>query len=219
MLPLLPPPHRLLKFEHQAQSEGFQWIIGVDEAGRGPLAGPVVASAVLLRDTRFANRIFDSKQITPRQRERAFHEIFDKAYVGIGIMSESVIDQLNILRATHWAMASAVRRLMAQIPAYPAIVERQPQRVCLLIDGCSFESDLPFCVKTIVRGDAQSLSIASASIVAKVYRDRLLACFDRIYPQYGFRQHKGYPTRQHRQAIQEHGLSPFHRKTFHVAVV
>lgn len=195
----------LLKFEKKALDEGFSFVIGVDEAGRGPLAGPVVAAAVHLRDYEFQNTINDSKKLSPLQRERAFDEIRERSWVGVGIVSEAVIDSINILKATHQAMAFAVKDLIAKCPA---------QNVCLLIDGNSFKSDLPYAVRTIVGGDGLSLSIACASIIAKVTRDRILEEYDKTFPQYGFAKHKGYPTAEHKLAIRTHGLSPIHRKTF-----
>ncbi len=212
-------PHRrnfMLTFENEAGLAGFERVIGIDEAGRGPLAGPVVASAILLRSTSFVARVDDSKKMTDRQRERAFLEIFEKSYVGIGVMSEAVIDSHNILQATFLAMASAVRQLMESLPAQEKAQPEFQKRTLLLVDGPLFKSDLPYPFRPIIDGDARSLSIACASIVAKVYRDRILKTYDRIYPQYGFKQHKGYPTVSHRKAILENGLSPIHRRTFKV---
>ena len=203
----------MLYYENQAKRKGFRFIIGVDEAGRGPLAGPVVAGAVLLKRRKFQNKIADSKKITPQQRERAFHEIFQNAYVGIGLINETVIDSQNILKATHHAMNRAVQQLIAQLSGIHT-QDGLSSYVYLLIDGNSFKTELPYCYQTIIRGDNRSLSIACASIVAKVTRDRILNIYDRIFPQYGFRQHKGYPTRAHREAIFRNGLSPIHRKTF-----
>ena len=206
----------MLTFENEAKATGFKWIIGIDEAGRGPLAGPVVASAVLLRSTSFENKINDSKKMTELQRERAFFEIFENAYVGIGMMSEAVIDSVNILQATFLAMTSAVRQLVVSLPKDVAGVEGFERQVMLLIDGPHFKSDLPYRFRPIIDGDAHSLSIACASIIAKVYRDRILKTYDSVYPQYGFKTHKGYPTASHRKAILENGLSPIHRRTFQV---
>ena len=206
----------MLTFEQKAGSAGFCRIIGIDEAGRGPLAGPVVASAVLLRSTSFDVRVDDSKKMTERQREQAFLEIFQKSYVGIGIMSEAVIDSHNILQATFLAMASAVRQLVESLPQEERSKPDFNKTTILLVDGPLFKTDLPYAFKPIIDGDAKSLSIACASIVAKVYRDRILKTYDCIYPQYGFKKHKGYPTASHRKAISENGLSPIHRRTFQV---
>ena len=202
----------MLTFERKAASCGFRFIIGIDEAGRGPLAGPVVAAAVLLKTHQFDNRIDDSKKMTPQARESAFHEIFDKAHVGIGIMSEEVVDAVNILNATFFAMSWAVCRLVERVRLeHP---DCRDEQFFLLVDGPHFKSDLPYAVKKIIGGDGLSLSIACASIIAKVYRDRVMEGYDQVFPQYGFKQHKGYPTAQHRLAIKEHGPSMIHRRSF-----
>lgn len=206
----------MLKFENKAKRKGFAVVIGVDEAGRGPLAGPVVASAVKLHTTSFHSRIDDSKKLSPRERQDAFIEIFEKASVGVGIMSESVIDEVNILEATFLAMSNAIEELMPKLSINNN--EIFPNRVCLLIDGNRFKSELPYPFWTIVKGDSLSLSIACASIVAKVIRDRILNCYDQVFPQYGFKAHKGYPTLGHRQAIRKFGTTPIHRQSFHYSL-
>ncbi len=204
----------MLYYEQKASRNGFNIIIGVDEAGRGPLAGPVVAAAVWLKSYTFQNKIDDSKSLSAAQREKAFFEIFENAQVGIGIISEAVIDTVNILEATYLAMSSAVHRLIRKFSNQQTPDPQFSSKVCLLIDGPAFKSSLPFTYEPIINGDALSLSVACASIVAKVTRDRILESYDRILPQYGFKQHKGYPTRAHKMAIQEHGLSFIHRRTF-----
>lgn len=182
-------------------------IIGVDEVGRGPLAGPVVAAAVALKTTRFKNRIDDSKKLTSRQRESAFFEIINKSIFGIGIANEKIIDNLNILVATRLAMEQALDALLDNLKHH------KKQYIHILIDGnVKLDISLPFT--NIIRGDSKSKSIACASIVAKVTRDRLMCLYDRIYPQYGFFQHKGYPTKMHREAIKRFGSSLIHRTTF-----
>ena len=206
----------MLTHENEARKKGFRFIVGVDEAGRGPLAGPVVAAAVSLKAHAFKSKIDDSKKLSPQQRKEAFYEIFEHAYVGIGIINEVVIDDVNILRASHLAMTSAVRQMIGQLEKSKENLNTAAGCILLLIDGNSFSSDLPYAYKTIVNGDALSYSIACASIVAKVYRDRLLETYDRIWPQYGFKKHKGYPTLEHRRAIEQHGPSPIQRKTFQV---
>lgn len=204
---------RLSASEQKIQAQGFNLVIGIDEVGRGPLAGPVVAAAVLLKKRKFRVPIRDSKVMTPESRQEAFHEIFDNAYVGVGVMSETVIDQVNILQATFLAMTNAVRQLILRLSREKEKIYH-PSQICLLIDGNQFKSDLPYAYRTIIGGDAKILSIACASIVAKVTRDRILNMYDQIFPDYGFSQHKGYPTREHRMAIQRKGLSLIHRKTF-----
>jgi ribonuclease HII len=204
----------MLHYETQAQNKGLRFILGVDEAGRGPLAGPVVAAAVCLRHFDFKNPINDSKKMSAKAREAAFHEISEKAHIGIGIMSEKTIDIVNILNASHMAMEMAVKELIHRMPREAVSSQIFVQQVVLLIDGNIFRSQLPYQYQTIVEGDGKSLSIACASIIAKVYRDRILGVYDKVFPQYGFAQHKGYPTETHRRAIKEHGASLIHRKTF-----
>jgi len=190
----------MLSHEKKAKSRGFTVIAGIDEAGRGPLAGPVVASAVILTDLKFTHRIDDSKKLSPRKRELAYQEIITKAIVGIGTAPEDVIDQINIRKATILAMKNAVTNLGVD-PDY------------LLIDG-RLELDVPHKQKCIIRGDSKSLSIAAASIVAKVTRDRMMKSYHRLYPGYRFDLHKGYGTKAHIMKIKRFGLSPIHRRTF-----
>ncbi|MBF0593481.1 MAG: ribonuclease HII [Candidatus Omnitrophica bacterium] len=205
----------LIEFDHQAKAgNGFRFVFGVDEAGRGPLAGPVVAAAVYLKATDFTVPVNDSKTLTAARREKAFHQIHERAYVGVGIMSETVIDSVNILRASHLAMAAAVKDLLAHIPQEIKEADGFTSAVNVLIDGNSFTAEIPFNVETVIGGDGKSLSIACASIIAKVTRDRYIDMYDSIYPQYGFAKHKGYPTAAHRAMIARYGLCPIHRKTF-----
>ncbi len=204
----------LIEHETEASKKGFRFILGVDEAGRGPLAGPVVAAAVYLTSYNFTSPINDSKKMTEKARNNAFHEIFERGVVGIGIMSEMAIDQVNILNASHRAMEAAVKQLVRRLAGETVLSESFLKQVILLIDGNSFQSQLPFAHKTIIGGDAKSLSIACASIVAKVSRDRIMERYDGIYPGYGFKKHKGYPTSTHRDAIRSIGPSQIHRKSF-----
>ena len=197
----------MLYYERKLKSQGFDIIIGVDEAGRGPLAGPVVAAAVTLKTTRFKNRIDDSKKLTPQQREKAFLEIREKAVFGLGVISDKIIDSVNILVATRLAMKKAISELLGKLG------QQETKRIHLLVDGnMALETELP--ATYIVKGDGKSKTIACASIVAKVTRDRLMSLYDREFPQYGFLRHKGYPTLAHRQAIKKFGLSAIHRNTF-----
>jgi ribonuclease HII len=204
----------MLALENEIKRQGFNLVIGVDEAGRGPLAGPVVATAVALKDHHFSCKITDSKKISPRQREIAFLEILDKAYVGVGVMNERIIDRVNILQASFLAMRDAVEALVARVPGVPPNMEERKDGICLLVDGNRFVTDLPYTYRTIVKGDAAVLSIACASIVAKVLRDRIIRIYDDIYPEYGFRQHKGYPTLKHKLALRKFGPSLIHRQSF-----
>lgn len=191
---------KLLSQERKLNKEGYKLIAGVDEAGRGPLAGPVVASAVILKDTSFSCEINDSKKLSSRKREIAHKEILTKAVVGVGIVGEKAIDEMNIYRATIKAMQDAIADLGIR-PDY------------VIVDG---KMKLPArCpVKCIVKGDSKCLSIAAASIIAKVTRDRIMAGYHEEYPQYGFAKHKGYPTRAHKSALKTHGPSPIHRMSY-----
>ncbi|MBW2108348.1 MAG: ribonuclease HII [Deltaproteobacteria bacterium] len=188
-------------FEEQARKKGFSLIAGIDEAGRGPLAGPVVAAAVILPQGVCLPGLNDSKKLTPRQRERLFEAIYVQAVsIGIGIVDPVEIDRINILQATRVSMAMAVDNL-------------RPRPQCLLIDGTTpITSLLPQrCIK---HGDRRCKSISAASIVAKVTRDRIMQRYDLDFPEFGFGKHKGYGTKAHCKAIETFGCSPIHRKTF-----
>lgn len=190
-----------LAFEAQARRRGFRLVAGLDEAGRGPLAGPVVAAAVILPSDWKAEAVKDSKQLSPAQRERLDRVIRTEAVsVGVGVVEPAEIDRLNILQATFKAMAAAVAEL-------------SPPPDCLLIDG-PYSLPLPLPQKGIPGGDRKSLSIAAASIVAKVYRDRLMEAYHARYPAYAFRVNKGYATRAHLEALKRHGPCAIHRLTF-----
>lgn len=197
----------MLYYERKFKSKGYDFIIGVDEVGRGPLAGPVVAAAVSLKKNRFKNRIDDSKKLTSKARETAFPEIFSKAYIGVGIISEKVIDRLNIEVATRLAMKKAIKG------AIGGVKNARRKRIYILVDG-NVRLDLAFPYCNIIRGDSKSKSIASASIVAKVVRDRIMSEYDKTFPGYGFIEHKGYPTERHRQALKKLGPSAIHRLSF-----
>ena len=212
------PQADMFRYETQAREKGLRFILGVDEAGRGPLAGPVVAAAVYLRQFDFKNPINDSKKMSAKAREAAFYEIFEKAYVGIGIIGEKAIDIVNILNASHLAMEMAIKELIRSMPKGIVSDKTFCQQVVLLIDGNIFRTQLPYRYQAIIGGDGKSLSIACASIIAKVYRDRILNVYDKIFPQYGFSKHKGYPTQAHRMAVKKYGSLIIHRKTFHGAV-
>lgn len=199
----------MLYYEKKAKTKGFSFVIGIDEAGRGPLAGPVVAAAVQCRSSRFRNRIADSKMLTPRQREKSFLEINEKAAVGVGIMNEGVVDSMNIVGATRLAMEQAVENLF-----YRLRKNVRKKNVILLIDG-TVPLTLPYNSKNIIKGDTRSLSIASASIVAKVVRDRIMDAYHQVYPHYYFNKHKGYGTKRHFRAIRKHGSCLIHRKSFY----
>ena len=199
----------MLYHERQAGKKGYSIIIGVDEAGRGPLAGPVVVAAVHLKTFRFKSRVDDSKKLTETQRNNAFAEIIKKSDFGVGVIRESVIDEINIARAASLGVDDAVLKLLSSLkkprPVY--------KNTILLLDG-TLDSSLPYYCKEIIGGDGLSFSIACASIVAKVIRDRIMQAYDRMYPQYGFGLHKGYGTKKHMENIGRYGLSAIHRKTF-----
>ena len=194
------------RFECKARGCGYRMIAGIDEAGRGPLAGPVMAAAVILPPGYEHPEITDSKKLSPRQRERLYGVIErDAVSIGIGIVEAPVIDTINILQATLIAMKEAV-------------LELSPSPDYLLIDGLN-RIDLAIPQETIIRGDSLSISVASASIVAKVSRDRLMEMYHRQFPQYNFLCNKGYGTREHREAILKFGRSKIHRRSFRVAEI
>jgi ribonuclease HII len=175
-------------------------VAGVDEAGRGPLAGPVVAAAVVLDPQAIPDGIADSKALDAKTRRSLYQAIIATAEVGIGVAGVDRIDADNILNASLWAMTQAVAGLV-----------RQPKLV--LVDG-NKAPQLECSARAIVQGDAKCLSIAAASIVAKVTRDAMMAEIARDYPHYGFDRHKGYGTREHHEAIARHGVTPHHRRSF-----
>jgi ribonuclease HII len=191
-------------------------VIGVDEAGRGPLAGPVLAAAVAVflpvgrRDFADLPIVRDSKEMTPAAREAAYRRIIRHknlvcASVAVG---EKIIDKINILEASKLAMVRAVRKATRQIK------DKIPTgKIVCLIDG-NFSIKIPYEQKSIIGGDAKVFCIAAASIVAKVRRDRLMEKIGKLYPEYGFTRHKGYGTKEHLAAIEKHGLCPVHRRTF-----
>ena len=189
----------LMEYEIKAQNIGYKIVAGVDEAGRGPLAGPVVAAAVVLTKGVKLNSLDDSKKLSARKRVELFPKIQTMSH-GIAVIGQEIIDDINILQATRLAMKQAVEKIMIN----PDI---------LLIDG-NQKIDSPIEQWTIVKGDAKSFSIAAASVLAKVTRDRLMDEYHQQYPQYEFARHKGYGTQRHRELIVRHGPCPLHRKTF-----
>ncbi|MDD5437031.1 MAG: ribonuclease HII [Candidatus Omnitrophica bacterium] len=191
---------RLLRIERRLSRSGHRLVAGVDEAGRGPLAGPVVAGAIILKETDFACEIDDSKKLSAKKREKAYREILKKAIVGVGIVDEKTIDEINIYQATLKAMQLALQDL--KIPPDYVIVDGRMK----LTTKCP--------LKCIIKGDSKSMSIAAASIIAKVTRDSIMKRYDEEYPQYGFARHKGYGTRLHKEALVKFGPSPIHRYSF-----
>ncbi len=190
----------LYQFEKPLWQHGVKYIAGIDEAGRGPLAGPVVAAAVILKPNVILKYVDDSKKLTEKQREKALIEIKENALaIGIGVVSVEEIERINIYRAAREAMLSAIEQLKIK-PQY------------LLIDAMPIELDIPS--NSIIKGDQKSISIAAASIVAKTTRDAYMLEMDKLFPEYGFKQHKGYPTKAHIEALETYGYTPIHRKTY-----
>lgn len=207
-----PKNQKLQQFDLDVRKGGWKVLAGVDEAGRGPLAGPVVAAAAIVRDLEapFSARIDDSKKLSSKARDAAFEEIQARCLVSVAVKDAARIDTINIYEATLEAMREAVEGLAAAAEAAGSGTQK-PSLV--LIDG-PIKLGVRFPVRGIVGGDAQSISIACASIMAKVTRDRMMMTFHEQYPQYGFDQHKGYGTAQHMEALKLHGPCPIHRKSF-----
>lgn len=192
----------LWNYEHAAFEESYRLVCGVDEAGRGPLAGPVCAAAVILPPDLEIEGLNDSKKLTDKRRRALYDVITDQAIAyGIAFASEQEIDEINILQATFLAM----RRAVGQLATKPDLA---------LVDGNREPDFGAIPVKTIIKGDSLSANIAAASILAKVTRDRYMEEQDKIYPQYGFALHKGYGTQAHYAALREFGACPLHRRTF-----
>ncbi|WP_226675439.1 ribonuclease HII [Mesobacillus jeotgali] len=190
----------MTSFERKYRSEGFEYIAGIDEAGRGPLAGPVVAGAVILPENFYLPGLNDSKKLTESKRDEYFEVIMSEALaVGVGLINAAEIDEINILQASKKAMLSAVNQL-GITPDF------------LLIDAVKLDTPYPF--EALIKGDSRSISIAAASIIAKVTRDRLMKELSIEFPQYGFGANMGYGTAEHLRAIKEHGVTDHHRKTF-----
>lgn len=195
----------LFEYDSEIRQQGCGVLCGIDEAGRGPLAGPVVAGAVILPDGVEILGLNDSKKLSEKKRDNLYDIILEKAlYYGIGYASHEEIDEINILNATYLAMRRAVENLLAQGAVGIDL---------LLVDG-NRDPKIGYPTRTVVKGDGTSASIAAASILAKVTRDREMLQLDQEYPAYGFAKHKGYPTKAHYQAIEENGICPIHRKTF-----
>ncbi len=192
--------YNLYLYEEKLLSAGYTYVAGIDEAGRGPLAGPVVAAAVILKPGAKLEHVDDSKKLSEKQRERALVEIKENALaIGIGVCSVEEIDKINIYRAAREAMISAIKQLKIK-----------PQ--FLLIDAMPIELDIPS--ESIIKGDQKSVSIAAASIVAKTTRDAYMLEMDKIFPEFGFAKHKGYGTKLHKEMLEQYGYTPIHRKTY-----
>ena len=187
-------------YENELYKQGIKLIAGIDEVGRGPLVGSVVTAAVILKEDFYDERIQDSKKLTPKKREMLYDVIYENAIsIGIGISSEKVIDKINILNATKKAMLEAIDNLSVK-PEY------------LLIDAVKLDTSIPSM--SIIKGDAKSQSIAAASIIAKVTRDRMMLELDKKHPEYDFKHNMGYGTKKHIEALYKYGPLKEHRKTF-----
>lgn len=193
--------HNMTEYERQCYSQGYKLVAGIDEVGRGPLAGPVLAAAVILGEGVVIPGVNDSKKLSEAKREYLYEEIKAKALaIGVGMAEVELIDEINILNATYVAMKQAISALSVE-PDY------------LLLDAVTLK-DVHIKQQGIIKGDSLSLSIAAASIIAKVERDRLISAYDSIYPQYNFSKHKGYGTKEHMDCIRKYGLLPVHRRSF-----
>ncbi|MCY7177998.1 ribonuclease HII [Streptococcus gallolyticus subsp. gallolyticus] len=193
----------MLRYEKELYQQGYQAIAGIDEVGRGPLAGPVITACVILPKNCKIKHLNDSKKIPKNHHEEIYQEILARALgIGIGIVDNNVIDQINIYEATKVGMLQAINQLKGEVtkPDY------------LLIDAMHLETSIP--QQSLIKGDANSLSIAAASIVAKVTRDRMMADYANDYPGYAFEKNVGYGTKEHLEGLKKYGITPIHRKTF-----
>ena len=193
---------KLKEIENELYKKGVTKICGIDEAGRGPLAGPVVVAAVIMPEDSMLEGVNDSKKISEKKREKLYDEITESAIAwGVGIINQKEIDNINILNATKKGLTTALLELTEK----PDII---------LVDALTGIDTLGIPYQSIIKGDAKSYSIAAASIIAKVTRDRIMREWDEIYPEYGFEKHKGYGTKAHIEVIKNQGICPIHRKSF-----
>ena len=193
---------KLKEIEEEIYNLGIETICGIDEAGRGPLAGPVVVAAVIMPRYSMIDGINDSKKVSEKKREKLYEQIINEAITyGVGIIDQKEIDEINILNATKKGLTIAIKELKIR-----------PDRI--IVDALEHIDTCKIPYTPIIKGDAKCYSIAAASIIAKVTRDRIMRQWDEVYPQYGFQKHKGYGTAAHISAIKEYGICPLHRKTF-----
>ncbi|MCI9063447.1 MAG: ribonuclease HII [Clostridia bacterium] len=193
---------KLKQMDKEFFNMGMEYVCGIDEAGRGPLAGPVVVASVIMPKDSMLEWVNDSKKVTEKRREILYDKILEEAIsYGIGIIDQEEIDEINILQATKKGLTKAVSSM-----------NKKPD--IILVDALKGIDTLGIPYKSIIKGDANSYSIAAASIIAKVTRDRIMKEWDKVYPEYGFAGHKGYGTAKHIQAIKEYGLCPIHRRSF-----
>ena len=194
--------NEMKRIENELYDTGLEYICGIDEAGRGPLAGPVVVAAVIMPKDSMIEGVNDSKKVSEKKRELLYDLIINEAIsYAVGIIDQKEIDRINILNATKEGLTTAVKGL-----------EIRPQRI--LVDALQGIDTCKIPYTSIIKGDAKCYSIAAASIIAKVTRDRIMRQWDEIYPQYGFEKHKGYGTKMHIDAIKEYGICPLHRHSF-----
>jgi len=192
----------LKEMENELHKKGFEYICGIDEAGRGPLAGPVVVASVIMPKDSMIEGVNDSKKVSEKKREKLYDEITENAIAwGVGIINQNEIDDINILNATKKGLTLSLQEL-----------SKKPDLI--LVDALEKIDTLGIPYEAIIKGDAKCYSISAASIIAKVTRDRIMREWDKVYPQYGFEKHKGYGTKMHIDAIKEYGICSLHRKTF-----
>lgn len=193
---------QLKEYENQLRSKGFEFICGIDEAGRGPLAGPVVVASVIMPADSIIEGVNDSKKVSEKKREKLYDLILEEAIsYGVGIIGQDEIDDINILNATKKGLTMSLKEL-----------DKKPDLI--IVDALTHIDTLGIPYESIIKGDAKCYSISAASIIAKVTRDRIMREWDKVYPQYGFERHKGYGTAAHISAIKENGLCPLHRLSF-----
>ena len=200
------------KIEKGLYQKGVKSICGIDEAGRGPLAGPVVVASVIMPEDSMIEGVNDSKKVSEKKREKLYEQIIEEAVAyGVGIIAQSEIDRINILNATKEGLTLCIKELEKDLKEKNRGIEK-PE--IILVDALTkIDTDhIPY--QSIIKGDAKSYSIAAASIIAKVTRDRIMRQWDEVYPEYGFAKHKGYGTAMHISAIKQYGICPLHRKTF-----
>ncbi len=196
----------LKKEEEKFYKQGILTVCGIDEAGRGPLAGPVVVACAMMKPDSMIEGVNDSKKISEKKREKIYEQIIEEAVAyGVAIIDQNEIDEINILNATKKGLTMCIKEVENKLNEKPEVI---------LVDALTkIDTDgIPY--KSIIHGDSLSYSIAAASIIAKVTRDRIMRQWDEVYPQYGFAKHKGYGTKMHIDAIKEYGLCPLHRRSF-----
>ena len=203
---------QIQKIERELYQKGVKSICGIDEAGRGPLAGPVVVASVIMPEGSMIEGVNDSKKVSEKKREKLYEQIIEEAVAyGVGIIDQNEIDRINILNATKEGLTLCIKELEKDLKEKNRGIEK-PE--IILVDALTkIDTDhIPY--QSIIKGDAKSYSIAAASIIAKVTRDRIMRQWDEVYPEYGFAKHKGYGTAMHISAIKQYGICPLHRKTF-----